>query len=193
KTSFPSGRFSKDSIMLAEWPKPVFEGRFEKEATEVRLFQEAVAGVRDLRTRLGLKPAEKLEVVHIIIKNSDMRGYLHNNKDFKSIIFNLCHVNSIEIATEGQKGSGMVGRVYPNMEIFITGLNPETLKAEEGRTKKKITELESVIHSLEGRLSDSQFISNAPEDVIEKEKERKEELRKQLEAYRENLALFSQN
>ena len=87
----------------------------------------------------------------------------------------------------------MVGRVYPNMEIFITGLNPETLKAEEGRTKKKITELESVIHSLEGRLSDSQFISNAPEDVIEKEKERKEELRKQLDAYRENLTLFSQN
>ena len=68
----------------------------------------------------------------------------------------------------------MIGRVYSDIEIFVAGLSPENLKAEEERTKKKIEELEGVIRGIENRLSDSKFVSNAPREIIEKEHARKQ-------------------
>ena len=183
--------FFQSSIMLAEWPKPIFGDKFSKEAEEFSFFQEAVVGIRDLRTRLGLKPAEKLKLVTFIIKNDQARERFINSKD-KSIIAHLGNVGEIRVATEGFKKRGMVARIYGNMEIFISGLNPETLKVEEDRTKKKIVELEGVIRGIESRLSDSKFVANAPEEIVEKEKEKKEDLAQKLTAYRENLVLFKQ-
>lgn len=180
-----------DTIMLAEWPKMTFGKRFEKDTEEFSLFQEAVVGIRDLRTILGLKPAEKLELVTFVIKNDQARERFMKSKD-KSIIAHLGNVEEILVATEGSKERGMVARVYRNMEIFISGLNLETLKVEEERTKKKIAELEGVIRGIESRLSDSKFVANAPEEIVEKEKEKKLDLTQKLAAYRENLILFKQ-
>ncbi len=98
----------------------------------------------------------------------------------------------MNIETEGFKSAGMVGRVYGDIEIFVGGLSPESLKAEEDRTRKKIAELEGVIRGIDSRLSDSKFVANAPEEIVEKEKEKKEDLQSKLAAYKENLALFKQ-
>ena len=86
----------------------------------------------------------------------------------------------------------MVGRVYSDIEIFVAGLSPDSLKTEEERTRKKIEELEGVIRGIETRLSDSKFVANAPEEVVEKERARKDDLAQKLSAYRENLNLFKQ-
>ncbi len=192
KERVKSDLFQKDTIMQVQWPVLSFKDQFEREAGQVHIFQDAVTGIRDLRTRLGLKPSEKLDYVKIIVKNDEIRESFDKSKDFKSAISNLCHLEQIEIATEGLKEPGMVSRVYGNMEIFVAGLSSENLKTEEDRTQKKITELEGVIRGIESRLSDSKFVANAPEEIVEKEKEKKEDLRQKLAAYRENLALFKQ-
>ena len=175
------------TIMLASWPERGFKGKFEQEASSVKMFQDAVIGIRDLRSRLGLKPVEELPDVRIGTKSKESAEAIH---EFLSQISFLARVSKISVEEGTKKQSGMVGRVYSNIEIFVAGLTPESLKAEEERTKKKISELEDVIRGIDARLSDSKFMANAPEEVVEKERVRKDDFAQKLSAYRENLNLF---
>jgi len=179
--------FGEATIMLAPWPAPVLDHRFEKEAASVRLFQEAVAGIRDLRSRLGLKPADPLPHVTIVVKSKDAGDTISG---FKAQLIHLARLDKLSIQTNVTRLSGMVSRVYAQTEIFVDGLSKEALIEEAKRLRGKITEVERVLHSLEERLADSKFISNAPEEVVEREKERKDQLQAKLDAYRENLSLF---
>jgi len=177
-----------DSIMLSAWPEPSLNGRFAKEALKVHRFQEAVGGIRDLRSRLGLKPAERVSEVHVVAKSKDMGEAI---SEFQKEISFFARVRNLSIEKQFQKQTGLVGRVYHGLEIFVGGLSAESLKQEEARTRKKITEFEKAIQSIEGRLSNSAFTSKAPEEVVEKERERKKNFQSQLASYRENLSLFS--
>jgi len=189
KERIKSDSFNQETIMLTAWPAASFKGKFDKEIQQVKIFQDAVVGIRDLRTRLGLKPNEALADVRIGTTSKEAAEAVN---EFKSQISFLARVSKISLEKAVKKASGMIGRVYSDVEIFVAGLSPDLLKTEEERTKKKITELDGVIRGIETRLSDSKFVSNAPEEVIEKERAHKEDLAKQLVAYRENLALFNQ-
>ena len=58
-----------ETIMLSEWPSPVLDSRFSGEASQVNQFREVVGGIRDLRSRLGLKPADRLPEVYVVVKS----------------------------------------------------------------------------------------------------------------------------
>jgi valyl-tRNA synthetase len=45
--------------------------------------------------------------------------------------------------------------------------------------------------ALQERLGNEQFVARAPEDVLEKERERERDLTEKLKSYRENLELFT--
>ncbi len=177
----------KKTIMLAKWPEPLRQKRFETEAKQVGLFQEAVAGIRDLRSRLDLPPAKNLSEVEIIPKSNEAGNLL---KDFVSHLMHLCRVEKVNVGTKKIKKSGTISRVYPQMEIFVSGLSEESLKQEADRTRKRIEEVEGVLRSLEARLTNSDFVAKAPEEVIEKEEKRRTELKNKLKAYQENLEMF---
>ena len=179
--------FANETVMLARWPFADQRIRFEKEANAVRLFQEAVGGVRDLRSRLGLKPAEELNEVTIVVKNHEAEEAL---RTFQKEICFLNRIKHLSLFQTFEKKSGMVGKVYSHIEIFVSGLSESDLKREGEKIREKIAELEKHIQSINDRLGSEQFISRAPEEIVEKEKERKEDFEKQLESYRENLTLF---
>ena len=189
KEQIQSVEFQQRTIMQTQWPTVSFKGRFESEAASVRVFQDVVTGIRDLRTRLGLKPNELLEDVRIGTKSGEAAKAI---EEFKPQISFLTRVSKISVEKEVKRQAGMIGRVYSAVEIFVAGLSSENLKAEEDRTRKKIAELEGVIRGIDSRLSDSKFVANAPEEIVEKEKEKKVDLSQKLSAYRENLTLFKQ-
>ncbi len=182
------GRSEGKTVMLTSWPVGNSKLIFEAEANETRMFQEAVSGIRDLRTCLGLKPAEELQHAIIIPKSEEKRKLFQAH--YLSKIGQLCRVKEIQLATEGFKERGMIGRVYSHVEVFVTGLSEEEVKRELDKTKQKISELEKLIQGIDGRLSNEGFVSKAPGEVIEKEKERRVNFEKELAAHRENLTLF---
>ena len=112
--------------------------------------------------------------------------------EFISQMAYLCCVDKLSIGTEKmkQKGSGIASRVYPHMEIFVFGLLPQKLEEQAQKMRKRIAVLEASIQAIGGRLHNAVFVSKAPEEVIEKEKERKFNFEKELHTHRKNLALF---
>ncbi|MBP7056605.1 MAG: hypothetical protein KBB52_07115, partial [Candidatus Omnitrophica bacterium] len=55
------------------------------------------------------------------------------------------------------------------------------------RLEKEESKIELAMQSLAARLRDKNFLSKAPEDVVEKQKAQKEEYQAQLKKIKENL------
>ncbi|MBI4388072.1 MAG: valine--tRNA ligase, partial [Candidatus Omnitrophica bacterium] len=178
--------FEKSSIMLSNWPKPNPSFHFKEEAREVALFQEAVTGIRDIRARLGISPKEKLDVV---ITSHDS-GTLKRVRQFESQITHLTNIVRIEWVDRVKKGAGMIGKVFADMEIFVTGVPQANLNQEQEKTKKKIGELEAYTKSLGDKLANQNFTARAPEEIVADMREKKEAAEKELLAHRENLAML---
>ncbi len=178
--------FEKSSVMLSSWPKPNPSFHFKEEAREVALFQEAVTGIRDIRARLGISPKEKLDVV---ITSRDS-GTLKRVRQFESQITHLTNIVHIEWMDQVKKSTGMIGKVFTDMEIFVTGVPQANLTQEQEKTKKKIEELEAYIKSLGEKLANQNFVARAPEEIVTDMREKKEAAEKELLAHRENLAML---
>ncbi len=188
KANIRSELFKPKSIMLASWPISNSLRRFEKETLMVERFQNVVIGIRDLRSRLGLKPLELIQKVMIITKSNELTQAILN---FRNEIAAFAHVSELAVGENLKRESGMVGRVYEDLQVFVGGLSKESLNQERERTREKITELEGLVREIDARLQNSGFVSKAPVEVVEQEQARKKEFEERLVSYRENLTLFS--
>jgi valyl-tRNA synthetase len=183
-----SAEMKEKSIMLSSWPKPAYASAFEVEVARVEHFQAVVIGIRDLRSRLGLKPSETITTAFVVAKAKEVTEAVLG---FKEEVCFFAKVENLIVKNSIKKETGMVGRIYKDLEVFVGGLTPENLKKETDRTQKKISELERLIDSITKRLENLKFVSKAPKEVVEQEKERKKSFEEQLSAYQENLNLFS--
>ncbi len=179
-------RFESKSIVISNWP--VFDSSlmFQKEADEVRTFQEAVQGIRDIRARLGFSPKQALSVI-LVSKNPEIRKTIQR---FEPQILNLAKTEKIDLRESLKKETGMIGKVFSHMEIYVTGIPESDLKAEREKTEKKIKELESYVKSIESKLANQDFISRAPEELVAGERDKKEAAEKELASHRENLVIL---
>jgi valyl-tRNA synthetase len=66
------------------------------------------------------------------------------------------------------------------------------LDKERERLKSTIAEKEGFLKSVEGKLQNEQFVTKAPDDVVERERQKKRDATAELERLRANLADLEQ-
>jgi valyl-tRNA synthetase len=76
-------------------------------------------------------------------------------------------------------------------ELFIKLEGLISFEKEKQRLEKEITKVTAYIESLEKKLSNEKFVSNAPADVVAKEKEKLEESRSMVLKLQGNLEVLS--
>ncbi|MBI4549647.1 MAG: valine--tRNA ligase [Candidatus Omnitrophica bacterium] len=175
-----------ESILTAAWPG------FERKKVsapaefEMGLMQQAIGGIRDLRAKLNIPPAKPIEAV---VRVADP-GLLEKIGRFDAAIRHLARLESLSIVTEFERRPTHLSNVFKEMEIFVRVEGVVDLAAERARILKKIEEVSKLLDQLAHRLSNADFISRAPEEVVEKERARQTELQKILGDLKDNLALF---
>ena len=65
------------------------------------------------------------------------------------------------------------------------------LEQEIARQQKKIDKLEIELKSIDGRLNNEKFVSSAPADVVQKAKNRKDELLAEINLIKETIKKLS--
>jgi len=187
KTQIQDPLFEKPSIMIADWPTVSKSFVFKEESEKFALFQEAVSSIRDLQALLGIA-TEKSTCVTAVSESGEILTLLQN---LELSVKRLTRVAEFNCVPQITKVPGMVGRASSGMEIFVTGIKQDDLKVAETKTRKKIDELTRYIDSIEKKLSNESFVARAPEEVVEEEKQKKENAAKELKAYEENLAILT--
>jgi valyl-tRNA synthetase len=175
-----------ETLMLTDWPSG--KSIYGDDAAEksVELLQKAVSGIRDLRVSLNIPPAQTLGAVLC----SKDRRVLEMFSGFTAQIKTLARLSALELKTDFKKTSGYVGNAFPEFEVLagIEGvLDPAR---ERERLFRKISELEAYAKSLERKLANENFVQNAPQDVVDKEKEKLADTLKVLQTHKEHRKIF---
>jgi len=175
-----------ESIMLAAWPHDEGAEKFRDPGAQraVSFLQDAVRGIRDLRARFQIAPANKLKAV-IACKE---KAALEILRCFEREVKSLARLESLECVSQFKKQGAMVASSFADFDVYILVGGILDLAEEKKRVQKKIAETEIWIQGIRKKLDNPSFASRAPAEILEKEKEKLNDAKKILISYQEQLA-----
>ncbi len=158
-----------DTIMLQPYPQPETGKIDESAIEELEWIKQFIMGVRQIRSEQDIKPGRPLPV--ICQNGSDIdRQRIENNHD---LLISLARLESITWLEENEQAPESATSLVGDMSLLIPLAGLIDKDAELQRLQKNIRKLELEIKRLEGKLNNEKFVAKAPQEVVNKEKEKR--------------------
>lgn len=176
--------FEKDTMLIDSVYPDVNDSRKNAEVEKrFDVLQDLIRAIRALRAECGISPDLKLHIGLLITPNSEAEVC----REKTDMIKLLSGVKEIDFVSE--KPQGAIGTVGLGFECFIyvdESINKEQLLA---RFKKELASETAFVQKVDAKLA-GKFAQNAPKEVVEAEKVKREETMRRIEkitSYIENL------
>jgi len=175
------------SIMVAPFPEPS-EFPFDEQALkEMDLLMGVIAGVRNIRGEMNVPPSKKVDIL-VDTPDSEEAEIIRENT---AHIQNLARVDSVQVAAKVAKPEASATAVFGENQVHVLLKGLLDFQEEQRRLQKEITKIEKDMEVAERKLSNKQFMDKAPDEVIEKVKDKVASMRLQLEKLNHNLNFFA--
>ena len=178
-------RSADEALTISSWP----EIPAEHVQDSVDLFetvQAQVTAIRNIQAEMNLAPKAELKIF-IKPKNSELAAKIQSSG---WIYKKLLPVASLTVDLSAEKPKAAAASVVDGSEIFIPLEGLIDLKKEREKIRKEINRLHGFIKGIDGKLSNSGFVDNAPEAVVEKERQKKADAETNLEKLTAQLDEF---
>ena len=175
---------SLGSIMKSDWPV-ISEADYDSEAEEeMKIVMEVIGAVRNIRGEMGVNPGQQ---VPLLLKPADQGTFelLERNRDRIAL---QTKAQEVSLEMDGEQTATMATTALSTLTVLVDLKDLVDFKAEEVRLGKKVAKLEKEITKSEKKLSNQGFVDKAPQEVIQKEKDKVDEGRAQLERLKDNLS-----
>ncbi len=171
---------ASELLIRAAWPQPRPE--FENEAVEAdfEIIGEVIRGIREIRAMHSIPPSRKVGVV--VKAEGEAAAVLAR---LRHLVVHMAGLESLDIAAEAERPATAASAVVRDMEVHVLGvIDPakERERLERGRAK-----LAEDLKKAETKLGNPSFVDRAPADVVERERQKLEEIRAQFEAVEASL------
>ena len=133
--------------------------------------------VRTLRSEFNLPPSRKIKA-RVKTDQTKLGDFLNAESE---LIAALIQSDDFTLITEGEDLSGSVAAVGRTFEVHVYIRDLIDVEKEKQKLQKNLEKNKKMLISTEKKLSNENFTSRAPEDVIAKEKEKLEEFRNAIE------------
>ncbi|MDI3532429.1 MAG: valyl-tRNA synthetase [Synergistaceae bacterium] len=174
--------FEGQSIEMVPWPQdmPVLDN--PKATEDMALLQESIRAIRNLRAQSRFAPQKKAPRACFSFA-PEARHVVEENVDLISLLASVEEIRFVE-----EKPHRSLTAVLPQGNIYLEVGGMIDVDAEIGRLEKLLVETCKEMERSERKLADENFLSKAPEEVVEKEKARLYEAASQKEWIERNLA-----
>ena len=157
---------SSERLISKPFPEPD-KSLFNKDAElELNWLKEFILGIRKIRGEMNITPGRPLPC-YIKNLNSLDQNFIKNNE---IIISTIAKLESIEIISENDDEPESAITLVGEMKILIPLAGLIDKDQEITRLNKEIDKLAKLRQQFSGKLSNKQFVSSAPELVVEKER-----------------------
>ena len=181
---YPEIRY--DSIMKVSFPIADQDQLFPEDAKKMELIIKIITSIRSIRKDMNVPPGEKVKIDIKAVKGID-RLILQENRHYIKV---MAKVSDIYIGDDVVKPSKSATTVVDEIEIYMPLNGIIDLEKERERLLKKLAQVEKNLKNCIKKLDNQNFIKNAPEDVVQKERERKESLQITSEKLKANIAFL---
>lgn len=156
-----SERKNGESISTSSFPK--FNSSYlNKDAEiEMEILKQIVTSIRNIRGEMNIPPSKMIKVL--------MKSEIIPNHSL-NYIKKLTRAEEIIIDKNLTKPKAIASAVLKDCEIYIPLEGLIDLDTERQRLQKEISRIENSLNGIEKKLSNPNFMNNAPKEIIEKEK-----------------------
>ncbi|MGC1522930.1 MAG: valine--tRNA ligase [Steroidobacteraceae bacterium] len=165
-----------DTIMRCAFPSAAAAQVDPDAEHEMRWVIDFIEGVRQIRGELDIAPSRKLEV---LLQNAGARDveYLGRNLHY---LARLAGIEPPRLLAPGQAAPISAVALLGSMEILVPMAGLIDPAAELARLTKRQIKASADFEKLDGKLGNSEFVKNAPPEVVAKDQQRLAELRTEL-------------
>ncbi|MDZ7611709.1 MAG: class I tRNA ligase family protein [Candidatus Moranbacteria bacterium] len=162
-------------LMIQDWPEAEKYNKFRDKGGDFEIIKNIVSSIRQGRSQYSIAPGQKIKV---IIYSKQYQELIGKNAE---IIKNL-QTNAEELKVESS-GEKIKKAFYQNLgyaEVYIPLETVIDLEAEKSRLEKELERTKGLVKGLEKKLNNENFLKNAPEEVVEKEKNKHQQQKERL-------------
>jgi len=181
----------RQSIMIQPWPH-VQKDLIDKDAdSDMDFLIKLIVAVRNIRSEMLIPLDKKVNAV-FSVKDSEMQKLIEANQQY---IKNLAKVENIDVGARHavplrERPKQSATAVVEGAEIFIPLAGLIDVDAEKIRLSKKVAELDNLLKGISSRLKNKEFLNKAPAAIVEKEKQRQEELKTDIDKLKSGLKIL---
>jgi valyl-tRNA synthetase len=171
---------AEPSVMIA--PYPIAEDVLEDPEAErmMTAMKAMITTIRNVRAERGFTPKDRFR---LYVQGDEARD-ANFFRAYAYLLIELARLN--EVVVDGQPAAGVHQDVIEGFHIGIEFpekvITPEQLE----RTRREIEKTQNELASVIARLSNEQFVSNAPPAVVQGAEARRAELQARLEKLQQN-------
>jgi len=171
------GHRSLHGMLIGQpWPQPApIDAAAD---AEIGWLVKLISDIRSARSELNVPASAKLKLL-VVDANDTTKQRIETHR---AALERLARVEGIEAATAAPKAALQI--VVGEATYALPVGDVIDLKAESGRLQKEIKKLGDEIGKIDAKLGNAAFVSRAPEEVVEEQRER----RQQAEQTRARLA-----
>ena len=172
-----------EALMVERYPAYQEALSFPEDEESFEMVMTAIKAVRARRSEMNVPLSRK---AHLLIATDKKAAF----EAGVSYICKLAYASEVSVLDAAPESTaGMVSVVTDNARLFIPMAELVDLEKERARIEKELANAEKQLAGQIGKLSNQNFVTRAPEAVVNAEREKKAK----LEALIENLKLSLEN
>lgn len=180
-------RTPDEALIVTQWPDEVTIENGSEDIVLFQFMQRIVSALRNIRAQMNIAPKTELDV-YIKTKDAATANALNANAD---VLNKLQNIGQLSIAADLEKPGASASDLIDGSEIWVPLEGLIDVEKEVDRINKEINRLEGFLKGITGKLNNENFVANAPEAVVEKERKKQQDTERNLATLREQLNDFS--
>ena len=170
-----------DALIVAQWPEYTDALKFRSEELQMESVMNAIRAIRNRRADMNVPPSKKA-ALYILTSKPDVftegEGYMQR----------LAYADEITMLdAEPENIDGMVCCTTADAKLYIPMGQLVDVAKEVERVQKELEKAQKNLAGLEGKLSNENFISRAPEAVVQAEREKADKARALIDQLQDSL------
>ncbi|MFN8143614.1 MAG: valine--tRNA ligase [Bacteroidia bacterium] len=169
-------RKNKDCIIVAQWPQV---GKMDSGLLKgFEIASEVISQLRNLRKQKNISPKEKLSLYFNSRQSMDPR--------FNELVCKLGNLDTF--SSTDKKIDNSIPFIVQQYELFVPLTSAIDTKAEKERLLSELEYNKGFLKSVQAKLANERFVSNAKPEVVENEKKKQADAEAKIKAIEEQLA-----
>ncbi len=173
-----------NSLTVADWPKADPAWRAPEVEASFGLLMELTRAARDLRSDLEIAPNKSIPLI--------LRTYSDDEDRVVATILpyltSLARASHVAYGQQLKPPSPAVMAFAWGIEVYLRVDDPSVVAASRQKLDREWGKVRQELARVSDKLSNADFLSKAPEDVVAKEQEKHDKLKANSEKLEQSLA-----
>ncbi len=172
------------SLVVAQYPVDHPEFDNAKAEGQMANLIELIKAVRNIRAEANAPMSSTIDVL-IKTANTDLEAVFENNREY---IDRFVHPKELTIGADVAAPTLAMSAIITDAEVYVPLAELVDLNEEAARLEKEVKKFESEVDRAKKKLANERFVANAPDDVVDAERQKQAENESKLQATKDRLA-----